>query len=72
MLREAEGSRLDAAVDALVNTVNTVGVMGKGVALQFRQACPGNFRAYEASVSAVKFSCAGCWLAGPVFRAGLA
>jgi O-acetyl-ADP-ribose deacetylase (regulator of RNase III) len=30
-----------------VNTVNTVGVMGKGIALMFKEAFPGNFRAYE-------------------------
>ncbi|MGO9082611.1 MAG: macro domain-containing protein [Streptosporangiaceae bacterium] len=36
-------------MDALVNTVNTVGVMGKGIALQFKQAYPDNFRAYEAA-----------------------
>lgn len=47
MLREAEGNLLDAPVDAVVNTVNTVGVMGKGIALQFKQAYPDNFRAYE-------------------------
>jgi O-acetyl-ADP-ribose deacetylase (regulator of RNase III) len=34
-------------VDALVNTVNTVGIMGKGIALMFKQAFPRNFRAYE-------------------------
>ena len=33
--------------EALVNTVNTVGVMGKGIALMFKEAFPGNFRAYE-------------------------
>lgn len=49
MLKEAEGNLLDAPVDALVNTVNTVGVMGKGIALQFKQAYPDNFRAYEAA-----------------------
>ena len=49
MLSEGEGNLLDADVDALVNTVNTVGVMGKGIALQFKQAYPGNFRAYEAA-----------------------
>ncbi|WP_242045667.1 MULTISPECIES: macro domain-containing protein [unclassified Calothrix] len=32
---------------ALVNTVNCVGVMGKGIALQFKQAYPENFRLYE-------------------------
>ncbi|MFZ5841494.1 MAG: type II toxin-antitoxin system antitoxin DNA ADP-ribosyl glycohydrolase DarG [Pseudomonadota bacterium] len=34
-------------VDAIVNTVNCVGVMGKGIALQFKNKWPGNFRAYE-------------------------
>ncbi len=47
MIELASGNLLDAQVDALVNTVNTVGVMGKGIALQFRQAYPDMFRAYE-------------------------
>lgn len=34
-------------MEALVNTVNTVGVMGKGIALMFKEAFPENFRAYE-------------------------
>src|ERR1017187_1730170 len=41
------GNLLDAPVEALVNTVNTVGVMGKGIALMFKEAFPENFRAYE-------------------------
>ena len=49
MLEEMHGNLLDAPVDAIVNTVNTVGVMGKGIALQFKQAYPDNFRAYEAA-----------------------
>lgn len=49
MISEETGSLLDAPVDALVNTVNTVGVMGKGLALQFKQAYPANFRAYQAA-----------------------
>lgn len=49
MISEESGSLLDATADALVNTVNTVGVMGKGLALQFKQAYPGNFRAYQAA-----------------------
>ena len=44
---EARGNLLDADVDVLVNTVNTVGVMGKGIALQFKNAFPANFKAYE-------------------------
>src|ERR1700690_4196405 len=42
-----EGNLLEARVEALVNTVNTVGVMGKGIALMFKEAFPANFRAYE-------------------------
>jgi len=34
-------------VDAIVNTVNCVGVMGKGIALQFKNKWPSNYRAYE-------------------------
>ncbi len=47
MIIEGQGSLLEAQADALVNTVNTVGVMGKGVALQFKQAFPANFTEYE-------------------------
>jgi O-acetyl-ADP-ribose deacetylase (regulator of RNase III) len=47
MITEATGNLLDAQVEALVNTVNTVGVMGKGIALQFKRAFPENFVAYE-------------------------
>lgn len=47
MIEHGEGDILRAQVDALVNAVNTVGVMGKGLALQFKEAFPGNFLAYE-------------------------
>lgn len=47
MIELTHGNLLDAEADALVNTVNCVGVMGKGLALQFKQASPENFRAYE-------------------------
>lgn len=46
MITEAHGDLLKADVDALVNTVNTVGVMGKGIALQFRRAYPEMFDSY--------------------------
>lgn len=38
---------MDSSAEALVNTVNTVGVMGKGIALQFKQAFPHNFEVYK-------------------------
>ena len=47
MIEFKSGNLLQADVEALVNTVNTVGVMGKGIALQFKQAFPENFAAYE-------------------------
>lgn len=47
MITFHKGDLLKAPVEALVNTVNTVGVMGKGIALMFKEAFPENFRAYE-------------------------
>lgn len=47
MIEEGIGNLLEADVDGLVNPVNTVGVMGKGLALQFKHACPANFSAYR-------------------------
>lgn len=49
MIRYTTGNLLNAEADALVNTVNTVGVMGKGIALMFKEAFPENYRAYEAA-----------------------
>jgi O-acetyl-ADP-ribose deacetylase (regulator of RNase III) len=46
MIRFTRGNLLDAPVEALVNTVNTVGVMGKGIALAFKLRFPENFEAY--------------------------
>ena len=39
-------------VDAIVNTVNCVGVMGKGIALQFKNKWPANYSAYETACKA--------------------
>ncbi len=52
MVTLTTGNLLDADAEALINTVNTVGVMGKGIALQFKRAFPGNFRAYADAVKA--------------------
>jgi O-acetyl-ADP-ribose deacetylase (regulator of RNase III) len=49
MIELTRGDLLNAPVEALVNAVNTVGVMGKGIALQFRKKFPEMFRAYEAA-----------------------
>ncbi len=47
MLEFSEENILDTNVEALVNTVNCVGIMGKGLALQFKQVFPDNFKAYK-------------------------
>lgn len=49
MMRFVKGNLLEAKAEALVNTVNTIGVMGKGIALMFKEAFPPNFRAYESA-----------------------
>lgn len=47
MIQYVKGNLLESNAEALVNTVNTVGVMGKGIALQFREAFPENYRIYR-------------------------
>ena len=47
MIEPVRGDILKADVQAVVNTVNCVGVMGRGIALQFRKAYPDNFKAYK-------------------------
>ena len=47
MIVLTQGNILIADTEAIVNAVNTVGVMGKGLALQFKQAFPENFRIYK-------------------------
>ncbi len=42
-----KGNILDANAEALINTVNTKGIMGKGIALQFKNKFPENFKLYE-------------------------
>jgi len=49
MIEFREGDILNANTEALVNTVNSVGIMGRGVALQFRKAFPENYKAYRAA-----------------------
>ena len=52
MIKLTQGDILKADAEALVNTVNCVGVMGRGIALQFRKAFPENFKAYKAACDA--------------------
>ena len=47
MIRFKQGDILKSDSEAIVNTVNCVGVMGRGIALQFKKAYPDNFREYK-------------------------
>lgn len=47
MIKYVKGNIFDSNVSTLVNTVNTVGVMGKGIALQFKKTFPDNYNAYS-------------------------
>jgi O-acetyl-ADP-ribose deacetylase (regulator of RNase III) len=49
MIEYTKGDLLTSDADALVNTVNCVGIMGRGIALQFKKAFPDNFKAYKAA-----------------------
>lgn len=52
MITFTQGNLLEAKAEALVNTVNTVGVMGKGIALMFKERFTENFRLYAAACKA--------------------
>lgn len=52
MITFTQGNLLEARTEALVNTVNTVGVMGKGIALMFKERFDDNFRRYAAACKA--------------------
>jgi len=47
MIELKKGDILIQEAEALVNTVNCVGVMGRGIALQFRKAYPENYKVYR-------------------------
>lgn len=49
MIEYTSGDMLRSDAEALVNTVNCVGVMGRGIALQFKKTYPDNFKAYAAA-----------------------
>ena len=47
MIRYIEGDIFKSTAQVIVNTVNTVGVMGKGIALEFKKRYPDMFQAYR-------------------------
>lgn len=52
MIHYITGNLFDSHAQALVNTVNTQGVMGKGIALQFKEAYPNNYLLYRKACKA--------------------
>ena len=47
MITYKQGDLLACETEAVVNTVNCVGIMGRGIALQFKKKYPENFKYYE-------------------------
>ncbi len=47
MIKYIVGNLFESQAEALVNTVNTVGIMGKGIALQFKKLFPSNHKIYK-------------------------
>lgn len=47
MIEYIEGNIFDSPAQVIVNTVNTVGVMGKGIALEFKNRYPQMFEKYK-------------------------
>lgn len=69
MIIFTQGNLLEAKVEALVNTVNTVGVMGKGIALMFKERFHENFRLYSAACKAKEVQI-GKMFVTPVYELG--
>ncbi|MBX7154238.1 MAG: macro domain-containing protein [Bacteriodetes bacterium] len=47
MIHFVKGNLFESNAQALVNAVNTVGVMGKGIALEFKNRYPNNYKIYK-------------------------
>lgn len=56
MIKYITGNLFESKTEAIVNTVNTVGVMGKGIALQFKKYFPHNFKIYAQACKEKKFN----------------
>lgn len=56
MIKHVIGNIFESEAEAIVNTVNTVGVMGKGIALQFKKFFPNNYKVYAKACAANEFN----------------
>ena len=61
MIEYKHGDILRDDAEAVVNTVNCVGVMGRGIALQFKKAWPENFKAYATACKNEDVQPGKCW-----------
>ena len=62
MIIYTEASIFDSPADVLVNTVNTVGVMGKGIAKEFKRLHPEMFQSYQDMCKSGKFQIGDLWM----------
>lgn len=62
MLTYVKGNLFDSPAKVLVNTVNTVGVMGKGIAKTFKDIYPEMFAAYQQLCESKRFDIGNLWL----------
>ena len=62
MITYVSGNLFDSPAQVLVNTVNTVGVMGKGIAKEFKEIYPEMFNRYQALCESGDFSIGKLWL----------
>ena len=62
MITYTQGNLLEANVEAVVNTVNTVGVMGKGLASAYKARYPGMFETYKRLCKEGKIDIGRLWL----------
>ena len=56
MIKYVEGNLFESKSEALINTVNTVGIMGKGIALQFKKLYPNNYKEYKDKCDSGQFN----------------
>jgi O-acetyl-ADP-ribose deacetylase (regulator of RNase III) len=62
MIEHVQGNLLQADAEAQINTINCLGIMGKGLALQFKQAYPEMFRAYQRACRAKDIQPGRMWI----------
>jgi O-acetyl-ADP-ribose deacetylase (regulator of RNase III) len=62
MITYRKGNLLEDDAEALVNTVNTVGVMGRGIALAFKKVFPENYLLYRAACIAGEIRTGKLWI----------